>query len=58
MKILSLESNSTLLASLQTKFGAITPKDVEQVAFLAKAVRPNRFHIKEAITFDPYHLWG
>ena len=57
IKILSLESNSTLLTSLWTKFEEITPKDVEQVAFLAKAVRRKRFQIKEAITFDSYHLW-
>ena len=58
IKILSLESNSTLLTSLQTKFEAITPKDVERVAFLAKAVRRKRFQIKEAITFESYDLWG
>ena len=43
VNILSLESNSTLLTSLQTKFEAITPEDVEQVAFLVKAVRRKRF---------------
>ena len=53
----SQESNSTLLTSLWTKFEAITPKDVEQVAFLAKAVCHERFQIKEAITFDLSHLW-
>ena len=58
IKILSLESNSTLLTSLETKFEAITPKDVEQVAFLAKAVWRKRFQTNEAITFDSYHLWG
>ena len=58
IKILSLELNSTLLTYLQAKFEAITIKDVEQVAFLAKAVRHKRFQIKEAITFDSYHLWG
>ena len=55
---MSLQSNSTLLTSLQTKFEAITPKDVEQVVFLAKVVCHKRFQIKEAITFDLYHLWG
>ena len=55
---MSLESNSTLLTNLWAKFEAITPKDVEQAAFLAKAVRRKRFHIKAAITFDSYHLWG
>ena len=53
-----MESNSTPLTSLQTKFEAIAPKDVEQVAFLAKAVLHERFQIKEAISFDSYHLWG
>ena len=33
------------------------PKDVEEVAFLAKAVRHKRFQIKEAITLDSQHLW-
>ena len=36
----------------QSKFEEITSKDVEEVAFLAKAVRHRRFQIKEAITFD------
>ena len=58
IKILPLQSNSTLLTSLKTKFEAITSKDVEEVAFLAKAVPSKRFQIKEAITFDSYHLWG
>ena len=58
IKILSLESSSTLLTSVWTKFEEITPKDVEQVSFLAKAVRHKRFQIREAITFDSYHLWG
>ena len=42
---------------IQTKFEAIAPKDVEQVAFLAKAVLHERFQIKEAISFDSHHLW-
>ena len=46
------------LHSKVTEFEAITPKDVEQVTFLAKAVRHKRFQIKEAITFGSYHLWG
>ena len=45
-----------LLTSIQAKFETITPKDVEEVAFLAKAVCRKRFQIKEAITFDSYHL--
>ena len=53
-----METNSTLLTSLWTKYEAIAPKDVEQVAILAKAVCHKRFQIKEAITFDSYHLWG
>ena len=55
--ILSPQSNCTLLTSLQTNFKAIKPKDVEAVAFLAKAVHHKRFQIKEAITFHSKHLW-
>ena len=58
IKILSLQSNSTLLTSPQTKFEAISPKDVDAAAFLAKAVRSKRFQIKEAITFYSWHIWG
>ena len=43
---------------IRLKFEAITLKDVKQVAFLVKAVRCKKFQIKEAITFDSYHLWG
>ena len=57
VNILSLQSNSTLLTSIWTKFEAIIVKDVEQVAFLAKADRCKSLQIKEAITFDSYHLW-
>ena len=52
IKILSLESNSTLLRGSQTKFEAIMLKDVEALAFLAKAVRRKRFQIKEGTAFD------
>ena len=52
IKILRLQLNSTLLTSPQTKFKAITPKDVEAVVFLAKAVHRKNFKLKEAITFD------
>ena len=34
----------------------MTPKDVEQVAFLAIVVCYKKFQIREAITFDWYHL--
>ena len=43
--MLSLESNSTPLTSLQTKVEAITLKNVEEVAFLAKADRRKQFQI-------------
>ena len=52
IKILSLQSNSALLASLETTFEGVTPEDVEALAFLAKAVHHKRFQIKEVTTFD------
>ena len=52
IKILPLKSNSALLTSLQIKSEAIAPKDVEALAFLAKAVHRKIFQIEEAITFD------
>ena len=56
--IMSLQSNHALLTSPHTKFEAIMPKEVEALAFLIKAVHHKRFQIKEAITFELYHLWG
>ena len=54
---MSLQSNSTLWTSPQAKFEAITSKDVDALAFLAKAACRKRFQIKKATSFDSQHLW-